>query len=141
MAAEIRILAVDYGARRVGVAVSDPTGQIAQGLPTIVHRGLAHAAALVAELARQYRVQTIVVGLPLGMRGAKTAATKEVEKFISKLASLVPMPVVPWDERLTTVAAEKALHEMGASPSRHRQRVDQVAAVLLLQNYLDSGGR
>jgi len=139
--AEIRILAVDYGARRVGVAVSDPTGQIAQGLPTITHRGLTHAARLVADLAHRYRAQTVVVGLPLGMRGTKTAATKEVERFITKLASLLSVPVIPWDERLSTVAARRAMHDMGSSPSRDRNKVDQVAATLLLQGYLDSGRR
>jgi putative Holliday junction resolvase len=138
---EIRILAIDYGTRRVGVAVSDPTGQIAQGLPTLSHGGLAHAASLVADLVRKYGAKTVVVGLPLGMHGRKTEATKQVEKFIQKLATLVSVPVVPWDERLTSVAAERAMHEMGSSPSRNRGKVDQVAAVLLLQGYLDSGRR
>lgn len=138
---EIRILAVDYGRRRVGVAVSDPTGHIAQGLPTLTHRGLAHAATLVAHLVREYRAQTVVVGLPLSMRGSTTSATEEVEKFIGRLATLVTVPIVRWDERLTTVAAQRAMREMGSSPSRHRERVDQVAATMLLQAYLDSQKR
>ncbi|MBC7185570.1 MAG: Holliday junction resolvase RuvX [Calditrichaeota bacterium] len=141
MSEEIRILAIDYGTRRIGVAVSDPTGQIAQGLPTLSPRGLVHAASLVADLVRKYGAKTVVVGLPFGMHGGKTEATKQVEKFIQKLATLVSVPIVPWDERLTSVAAERAMHEMGGSPSRNRAKVDQVAAVLLLQGYLDSGKR
>ncbi len=135
---ELRILAIDYGRRRVGVAVSDPSGQIAQGLPTLTHRGTAHAASLVARLVREYAAHTVVVGLPLSMRGTSTPITREVEEFISMLASLIAVPIVRWDERLSTVAAQRAMREMGTAPSRHRDRVDQVAAVMLLQAYLDS---
>ncbi len=137
MAQKTRILGVDYGEKRIGLAVSDPGGIIAQGLPTIVYRSQADAINQIAEAAATHRVAEVVVGLPLNLRGQVRASAERVHRFVDRLRKVLDVPVSLWDERLTSVMAEATLRQMGKPPSRNRKRVDQVAAVLLLQSYLD----
>lgn len=135
--AEGRVLGIDYGERRIGVAVSDPLGLTAQGLPTLRVRNLPDAIERVLKLASEYDVAEIVVGLPLHLDGSESEQAKKARRFAERLKRASQRSVTLWDERLTTVQAERSLREMGRSPSRNRDQVNRLAAALLLQNYLD----
>jgi putative Holliday junction resolvase len=139
-----RVLAVDWGKRRLGLAVSDPTGLIAQALRGVEVHGQRHALDQVCEAAREWEAEAVVVGLPLLMDGTEGQAAREVRSFAEALAARSGLPVATLDERLTTVQAERALREgrgrRGAAAGRRaraRADVDVAAAVLLLQSYLD----
>ncbi len=132
-----RILALDIGRRRIGRAVSDPLGISAQGLPTLARRNLAADLAALGADARQHEIGLWLLGLPLlpsGDAGSQAAAIRE---FGTKLANATSLPVEYWDERFTTVMAEQVLREAGSSQQKRRQAVDRLAAVLILQSYLD----
>ncbi len=133
----MRILGLDVGDRWIGVALSDPTGTLASGLPTLERVGPKKDLKRVAELAREHEVGQVVVGLPLKLDGSAGAQANKVLEFIEALRVRVGVPVVPWDERLTTVAAHNALIEGNVSRRGRKRVVDKVAAVLILQNYLD----
>jgi len=133
---DVRILAVDWGERRIGLAVSDPTGVIATGLPTLAVRGREDALARVAAAAAEREVARIVVGLPLLMSGARGEAALAAESFAASLAERTGLPVETYDERLTSVIGARRIHETGGRPSRAKGRVDQHAAVALLESYL-----
>ena len=132
----MRILAVDWGERRIGLAVSDPGGVIATGLPTLVVRGAEAAVAGVAAAAREHEAERIVVGLPLLMSGAKGAAAESALAFARSVAERTGLPVETYDERLTTAMAQRRLHEAGVRTGAAKARVDQGAAVALLESYL-----
>lgn len=131
-----RVLAVDYGSRRVGLALSDPGRTLASGLPTLHRQG--PLAEAVAQLARRHEAAEVVVGLPLDMDGSRGAKALEVESFAEDLRALLPVPVTLWDERLSTVRAWRVLREAGTRERAGRSRVDRLSAVLILQNYLDA---
>ncbi len=132
-----RILALDPGSRRIGLAVSDPTGTLAQPLPPVDRAGGRSWADAVAELSGQLEVVEIVVGLPRNMDGSEGQAAADARQMSETLRSRVDVPVSLWDERLTTVAAERMFRESGVNTRRARKHVDSVAAVLILQGYLD----
>lgn len=132
-----RILAIDYGQRRVGVAISDPLGYTAQPLPTIEVKSLAQTLAALEQIIQERQVVEIVVGLPLNMKGEKSAATEAVMKFVQQLQTKFALPIHTWDERWTTVAAHRTMHQLGQAPSRRKQQVDQIAAQLILQSFLE----
>ncbi len=134
-----RVLGVDFGRARIGVAISDELGMLAHPLETIPGARIDAAAQRVAELAREKKVERIVLGLPRHMNGELGAAAEEATAFAEKLRKLLPCPVVMWDERLTTTAANRALRESGRKTRHTRQVVDQVAAQMILQGYLDRG--
>jgi putative Holliday junction resolvase len=138
MAAEGRILAIDYGTKRVGVAVSDPLRVIAQGLGTLQNDG-----SLFRELAgiiREGSVSLVVVGMPYGPDGGLGGKAEEVTEFIRKLRDAVPVPIDTWDESYTTIDAQRAFVSGGMRQKKRREksRVDEMAARLLLQEYLES---
>ena len=133
-----RILALDYGERRIGVAVSDPTNCIAQGISTITYTNSNTAIEEICSIVKQYHVKKIVVGMPYSKKGLKAHAANQVEKFITKLTTKLQIPILTWDERFTSVAAERTLIEMGKSPSKHKEQIDKIAATLLLQSYLNT---
>jgi putative Holliday junction resolvase len=133
-----RILGLDMGAKRIGVAVSDPLGITAQGLEVWVRRGRSADLDHLLKVARDYQVQQIVVGLPRHMNGQPGAAAGEIMEFAGALGEALGAEVIFWDERLTTAAAERLLIQADVSRRRRRQVVDQLAAVLILQSYLDS---
>ncbi|MEO5988477.1 MAG: Holliday junction resolvase RuvX, partial [Candidatus Eisenbacteria bacterium] len=118
-----RILAVDWGERRVGLAMSDPTGTIASSLQTLVVRGESDAVARVVATAQREGVESIVVGLPLLLSGEKGQAAVHAERFAGKLAQLSGLPVQTYDERLTSALAERRMHERGERPGRAKARV------------------
>lgn len=131
------MLAVDPGSKRVGVAVSDPTGTIAQALETVPAEPQKTLAGRLADIARQHGATSIVVGLPRRMDGSEGPEAKSARSLANALRTAARIPVELVDERLTTVAAERAMIEGGARRSKRRARVDQVAATLLLQSHLD----
>lgn len=134
------VLGVDLGARRVGIAVSDPGRSVASGLETLLVRGVTEAIGRVAELASRRGARLVVVGLPLNMNGSEGARAREARRFANSLGERTGSSVVLWDERLTSVQARGELGRMKArrSASRDKAEVDRVAATILLQSYLDS---
>lgn len=132
-----RILGVDYGQARVGVAVSDELGMLAHPVETVqVSRG--NPAARVAQIAKEKDVAAIVVGVPRHMSGGIGTSAEEALAFAEKLRALVQCEVATQDERLSTVAANRALHDAGQRTRNTRGVVDQVAAQMILQTYLDA---
>jgi putative Holliday junction resolvase len=131
-----RILAVDWGERRVGLAVSDPQGIIATGLKTIEVRSPADALERVARIAEAHQVERIVVGLPLLMSGARGEAAESAQRFAEALAARTGLTVDTYDERLTSALSARRLREVGVKTGHERARVDQGAAVALLESYL-----
>ena len=131
-----QILALDFGRARIGVAISDELQLLAHPLETIPANR--QPAARVAEIVREKKVDHVVAGIPRQMNGELGTAANEVLQFVDKLRALLPCPVVTWDERLTTVAAHRALRDAGKKTRETRGYVDQVAAQMILQSYLDS---
>ncbi|PHV71522.1 Holliday junction resolvase RuvX [Sporanaerobium hydrogeniformans] len=137
----MRILGLDYGSKTTGVAISDPLGWTAQGLEIIRRQDEANIKPTlnrISELCQSYKVDSIVLGLPknmnntLGERGEKTLLFKE------KLENRLKIPVVTWDERLSTVAAENVLIDADMSRKKRKNVIDKLAATIILQNYLDA---
>src|SRR6201997_4378465 len=131
-----RILALDFGRARVGVAISDELQLLAHPLETIPANE--QAPSRVAEIVREKKVDHVVAGLPKRMDGQIGSAATEVLEFVEKLRAVLSCPVVTWDERLTTVAAHRALRDAGKKTRHTRGYIDQVAAQMILQGYLDS---
>ena len=132
----MRILAVDWGERRIGLAVSDPSGVIATALPTLKVGGRAEALAGVAKVAAETEAECIVVGLPLLMSGARGSAAETAQAFAEALASRTGLKVETYDERLTSAMSQRRLHETGVRVGRAKEKVDQGAALALLESYL-----
>lgn len=133
----MRILAVDPGTKRVGVAVSDPTGTIAQALTTVDAEPLDTLASRLAEIAVAQEARRIVVGLPRRLDGSYGPEAKSARELADDLRKAAGLPVELVDERLTTVAAERSLVAGGVRRAKRRLSVDRVAATLLLQSHLD----
>lgn len=129
------ILALDFGRARIGVAISDELQLLAHPLETIPANE--RAAYRVAEIARDRKVDHVVAGIPRQMNGQIGAAATEVLEFVEKLRAILPCPVVTWDERLSTAAAHRVLRDAGKKTRHTRGYVDQVAAQMILQSYLD----
>lgn len=130
-----RVLGIDVGSVRVGVAMSDPLGITAQPLTVTPRRG---AAGAVAQLAAENEAQTIVVGYPLTLAGKEGPATQAVDTFISELQRRTEIPIERWDERLTTAQAERSMIALGMRRSERREKIDRTAAQLILQSFLDA---
>ena len=133
-----RILAVDFGMRRVGLAVSDALGLTAQGLPTQKVSGPNRAVEVVVEASCQWQVGRIVVGMPLNMDGSKGDMARIVEFFIANLLEKTGLPVSEWDERLTSVYAHRVLQASGQKSRGQKGAIDRIAATLLLESYIES---
>lgn len=131
-----RILGLDFGRARIGVAVSDELGFLAHPVETIPAGN--GAARRVAEIVAEKNAERVVVGLPRHMNGSVGESAAEALAFAKELRALLPCEVVTWDERLSTTAANRALRDSGRKTRRSRQLVDQVAAQMILQSYLDS---
>ena len=139
----MRVMALDYGERNVGVAISDELQLIARPLTTIRREKRRYAQFIerVRELVLENEVATLVVGLPLNMDGARGAAAEQVENFVSDLRRSVSIPIVTVDERLTSREADRILREMGVGLRERRARSDEYAASLILQDYIDEQKR
>jgi putative Holliday junction resolvase len=134
-----RVLGLDVGTRRLGVAVSDPTGTVASPLATVPRRAPAEDARALAALAAEQEATTVVVGLPVTLAGREGPAARAVRAYLAELAPLLPgLALELADERLSTVAAERALVGGGVRRRARREVVDQVAASVFLQTWLDA---
>ncbi|MDX1984911.1 MAG: Holliday junction resolvase RuvX [Bryobacteraceae bacterium] len=133
-----RTLALDLGMRRIGLAISDALGMTAQGLETFQRTTLREDVARLGHFIREYEVGAIVIGNPLHMSGRDSRQGGYVKDFAGRLAERTGLPVILWDERLTTVQATRVLRESGISQKKRGQAVDRLSAVLILQSYLDS---
>ena len=129
------ILALDFGRARIGVAISDELRLLAHPLETI--STTQQPESRIAKIVRDKNVEYVVTGVPRQMNGQIGTAATEVLRFVEKLRAILPCPVVTWDERLTTVAAHRALRDAGKKTRHTRGYVDQVAAQMILQSYLD----
>ena len=136
----MRIMALDVGDRRIGVAVCDLLGVTAQGIESYTRRGEVNDAAHFDSLIRDYGIEKLVVGLPLHMNGEEGESAEKCRAFGDALAERHQLPVVYVDERLTTVAAHRMMSEAGLKHKKHRQSVDMLAAVLILETYMQRGG-
>jgi putative Holliday junction resolvase len=134
----MRYLGLDVGDRRIGVALSDETGTLATGLPTLRRVGPRKDVRAVAELIRRHEAGEVVVGLPRRLDGGLGPQAQKVLAFMEDLRPSAKVPLVPWDERFTSAMAEQALMEGDVSRRDRKDLVDKVAAILILQNYLDS---
>jgi putative Holliday junction resolvase len=134
----LRILALDVGTRRIGVAISDDTGLIAQGVESYTRRSEADDLAHFKELLSDLNPQCIVLGLPKNMNGTEGPSAEMARSFGERLRTVCDIPMEYWDERLTTVMAEKILIGNDTSRKKRKKVVDKLAAVLILENYLDA---
>jgi putative Holliday junction resolvase len=135
---EARILALDVGSRTLGLAVSDPLGITAQGLPTIRRKNRRADFAQLDNFVKKYDVKEFVVGYPLRLSGATGTQSEKMAAFAEQLRERYERPVHLWDERLTTAEAQRVLRESEMSVKRRSEVVDQLAAVLILQSFLQS---
>lgn len=139
-----RIVGIDWGLARLGIALSDTSKLLATPLKTLTaeKKALDTAKKLLAELlahatANKYQIEAIVMGMPLMMSGKAGFQADEVKNFIELLKSLTDIPIITWDERLTTSMAERSLKESSLTRKKRAQVVDSIAAIIILQNYLD----
>ena len=133
----MRIMALDVGSKRIGVALSDPLKITAQGLQTFQRTTLEEDIRGLWKLMDEHEVSQLVVGLPKNMDGSVGFKAEEVQQFITDLTAERPMEVIWVDERLTTVSAERALLEADVSRAKRKKVIDKMAAVIILQSYLD----
>lgn len=133
-----RILALDVGKRRIGLAISDPLGITAQGLDTLQRTTIREDLARLAQLAADRSIALFLIGDPLHMSGDKSRQAQYIRDFAERLSEITGVPVQFWDERLTTVQAQRVLKESGISIEKRARAVDRLAAVILLESYLDS---
>jgi putative holliday junction resolvase len=133
-----RILALDHGTKRIGVALSDELGWTAQPLETFERRTLERDIAHIQDLVRTHEVGQVLLGLPLRLNGEEGPAVQAVHQFLERLADALPVPIVTWDERMTTKAAEELLIAADMSRKKRKGVVDRVAAAILLQSYLEA---
>ena len=131
-----RVLAIDLGEKTMGIALSDEERITAQPLTTIQRVGIKKDMGAIAQLVEKHDVKEIVLGLPLHMDGSQSPMSLQVEEFARRLSGRVGIPIHTWDERLSTVIAEKALLEGDASRKKRKEVIDQVAATIILQGWL-----
>jgi putative holliday junction resolvase len=134
----MRILGLDYGSRRIGVALCDELGMTAQGITTIVRKNREADLGAIADLVRRHGVERVVVGYPLRLDGSEGIQCGKVDRFVRRLEGLLSLPVIRWDETLSTKEAEELLRMGGVRREKRRGVVDRVAACLILQGYLDA---
>lgn len=140
----MRVLGLDYGSKTVGVAVSDPLGLTAQGVETVWRKQenkLRRTLARIEEIISEYQVTEIVLGYPKNMNNTVGERAEKSLEFKEMLERRTGLPVVMWDERLTTVEANRTLMESGVRRENRKQYLDELAAIFILQSYLDAYGR
>lgn len=133
-----RILGLDVGARRIGIAVSDPLGLTAQGLPTLHRRNRRYDHSELRQVINKYSVKEIVIGNPLRMSGESGAQAEKMAAFAAQLGQEFSLPIHLWDERLSTAEAHRLLDETAIRDARRKEVIDKMAAVLILQSFLDA---
>lgn len=120
------------------MAISDPMRKIAQGLPTLTNSNLAQVFTDLGNIISEHEIKKIVIGLPITMKAEVGKAAQVTNKFVTALKDRFELPTMVWDERLTSVLARRTMRELGKSPSKNKNKVDEIAAILILQSYLDS---
>ena len=133
-----RVLGIDFGSKRIGIAVSDPMNIIARGITVVPNSP--RAVDDILKIASEYEVAKIVVGMPFTLKGTKGMKAEEVERFIEKLSENTDLEIIQWDERFTTHTAHQTLLTMGVRKKarQSKERIDEMASALILQGYLDS---
>ncbi|UCE25006.1 MAG: Holliday junction resolvase RuvX [Candidatus Zixiibacteriota bacterium] len=134
---EKRYIGLDYGGRRIGVAVSDPGGSLALSLDTLTVSGDNDAVRQLAKLIEEYQPVGIVIGLPLNLSGGESEVSGKVRHFADKLKEVFNLPVYLEDERLSSRLAESVLHSHGKKIKGHKEKIDRISAVLILQSFFD----
>lgn len=134
----MRIMALDVGDKKIGVAISDSLLLTAQPRPTLVRKNLKGDLERLGDLAQENEVVEIVVGKPVHMDGRESPQSDKIRRFALNLSKTLGLPVTFWDERLTSFAAEQHLEELGLNWRKRREQVDKIAAMFILQSYLDS---
>jgi putative holliday junction resolvase len=134
----LRILGLDYGEKRIGVAVCDELGLTAQGLPTIIRKTKKHDLEILAGLIKSYNVEKIVIGYPVRLDGSEGIQCEKVNRFALLLKKYFPLSVIKWPETLSTKEAEEILINSGMHWKKRKKTVDKLAACIILQGYLDS---
>ena len=134
----MRVMALDVGDKTIGIAISDALLLTAQARPTVRRKDVKTDIEILRRLASENDVHEIVVGQPLHMNGKESPQSAKVARFAEELRKELDLPIVFWDERLTSFAAEQHLEEMGLKWRERREHVDKIAAMIILQNYLDS---
>jgi putative holliday junction resolvase len=138
MPSVMRSLGIDFGEKRIGLAISDPEGRLAVPLTTLVRRNDRSAIREIEEIARREEIGRLVLGEPVGLDGQRGEAAERVRRFGDRLAGITGLPVRLINESLTTVEAQERLRAAGIDPRREPERIDAVAAQILLQEALDS---
>jgi putative Holliday junction resolvase len=138
----MRVLGLDVGERRVGIAISDPTGTVVRPLETLFRESREQDVATLAALVAEHDVGLVVVGQPLSLNGSEGPQARRIARYADLLAERLPVPIVLWDERYTTAEAEEILLQSRSKKKRRRARgdgsLDGIAAAVILQSYLDS---
>ena len=134
-------IGIDYGTRRIGLAKSDPTGLIASALTTIEVVSTRDAIDKISRVIKEYHPSGLVFGYPLSLSGEKSGKCRELDRFIEQLRKIYGGPIYKVDERLSTAEAERVLHAHGKKVGQDKKRVDRLAAVIILQRFLDEGGQ
>ena len=133
----MRIIGIDFGEARTGIAMSDPMGWTAQGVCTVSERNPEKVAEKVCEIIKEYKAEKAVLGLPRNMDGSEGFRAEATRKFAEILKTKTDIEIVFWDERLSTVSAQRTLNETGFNPKKKRSVIDTVAATYILQGFLD----
>lgn len=133
----MRIMSLDVGSRTIGIACSDALLMTAQGIETIRRTSLEKDFNRLQELITEYEVHKLVVGMPKNMNGTKGERAEKTEEFVEKMKEVIDLPVTYWDERLSTVMAERQLIAADVSRKKRKSVIDKMAAVVILQGYLD----
>jgi putative holliday junction resolvase len=136
----MRILALDHGTKRIGVAVSDELQMIAQPLEYILARPFADFVARLEELLIEKEVELVLIGMPRNMDGSYGPAALKVQEFVETLQGVLSVPIKTWDERLTSAQANRVLIQGDVRRDKRKENVDKMAAAILLQSYLDRAG-
>jgi len=137
----MRMMGLDIGTRTIGIAISDELGITAQGIKTLKMKSMEEDFKELAAIIRQFEIGKIIVGLPKNMDGTLGRQAEKVLKWVDALKGKIEIPVATWDERLSTVGASRVLLEADVSRRKRKKVIDKVAAVLILQGYLDQGRR
>ena len=134
----MRILGLDYGEKKIGAAICDELGMTAQGLTTIIRKNRKHDEGILDNLIKSYNVEKIVIGYPVRLDGSEGIQCEKVNRFSAQLSKTFSLPVIKWPETLSTKEAEEILIKSGIHWKKRKEKIDKLAACLILQNYLDS---
>jgi len=133
-----RLLAIDYGEKRLGLAISDPNQIISKPLKTLILSDSKYIYNELEKIISDYEIQKLIIGLPIGMDGKNTQQTSKVEAFKENLQNKIGIPIILFDERLSSVSAKKSLISQGIKTGHNKSKIDQTAAAIFLQHFLDT---